>query len=119
MLESYAQLFPKQLGFTATPVTTGDNVRQLVIEMPGIGATPGRECGTHLLYPPGDNVLPVGVTITPLPDGAVASPLVAPMCEQPLGEVLLRLYDPGGAALDLGPPDCCAPGCRAATTCGG
>jgi hypothetical protein len=88
--------------------------------MPGLAQILQNEQGTHLLYPPNENVLPVQVSIIALAEGEdaaaalkahstarqhwrtqVAAGLAQPQSDpHPLGPVV-RVYDPAVATLDL------------------
>jgi DNA polymerase III delta prime subunit len=121
LAEAYLHLFASRYGFTASWIEAmKDGSRALLLEMPGVCATLGAEAGTHLVYPPHENVVPVRVLVEPLAEGADARAAVGRLNEArqawraavgrgeaspeadpyPLGEVV-RLYDPAVATLDL------------------
>jgi ATP-dependent Clp protease ATP-binding subunit ClpC len=119
--DAYLHLFFQAHGFAATALACGDdNSEFLLLEMPGIGRILQGETGTHLLYPPNENVVPMQVLVTPLREGEdaaeaigaqaaarrrwreeVAAGLTQPQSDpHPLGPVV-RVYDPAVATLDL------------------
>jgi len=58
--DAYIHLFNRQYGFVATHLAgPGDRAQFVLLEMPGIASILAGEVGAHLLYPPGENVLPV------------------------------------------------------------
>lgn len=119
--DAYASLFFQSLGFAATLMKGSDNLSHaLLMEMPGIARILEAEEGTHLLYPPNENVLPLQISLIPLPEGQdaasvlqshiaarqhwrtqVAAGIALPQSDpHPLGPVI-RIYDPRIATLDL------------------
>lgn len=119
--EHYAQLFFQSLGFVATRlVIENREMDSLLLEMPGIARILNAEEGTHLLYPPNENVLPLQMSVIPLAEGEdaatvlkahnaarqhwrnqVAAGVALPQSDpHPLGPVV-RVYDPAVATLDL------------------
>jgi len=119
--EAYSHLFAQSLGFSATLLASSDATCEfLLLEMPGLYRILQHEAGTHLLYPPHENVLPLQVIIIPLEASedatvAVKSHIAARHLWQsqiatgqtspdsdpnPLGPVI-RIYDPDIATLDL------------------
>jgi hypothetical protein len=103
--EAYLHLFPKSTGLAAAVVDLPDanpRDRVLLLEMPAIGSLLAGEIGTHLFYAPGQSLIPVQVTATPLPPDA-DPPTIARQhraAAQPLGRVI-RVYDPESVTLDL------------------
>jgi ATP-dependent Clp protease ATP-binding subunit ClpA len=118
--DAYAGLFFQSLGFAATHMEEESDSQSLLLEMPGLAQILQNEQGTHLLYPPNENVLPVQVSIIALAEGEdaaaalkahstarqhwrtqVAAGLAQPQSDpHPLGPVV-RVYDPAVATLDL------------------
>jgi hypothetical protein len=121
LTDAYLHLFSRQQGFLATLLETGDSTTaSVLIEMPGVAAVVAGEQGTHLFYPPHENVLPVQVIAVPLAphdDPQSAAQYIARTRETwrsnvaagrasadsdpyPLGPVV-RVYDPVVGTLDL------------------
>jgi hypothetical protein len=118
---AYLNLFSRQNGFVATRLEKLDEwCEWMVLEMPGAAAIFHGEQGTHLFYPPHENVLPVQLVATPLAEhedaatvardqmtarerwrALVAAGEASPESDaHPLGPVV-RIYDPAVATLDL------------------
>jgi ATP-dependent Clp protease ATP-binding subunit ClpA len=121
LTDAYLHLFSRQHGFVATLLDTADaGSASVLVEMPGAAAVVAGEQGTHLFYPPHENVLPLQVTATPLapqddPKSAaqylartreswranVAAGKASPDSDPcPLGPIV-RVYDPAVGTLDL------------------
>jgi ATP-dependent Clp protease ATP-binding subunit ClpC len=119
--DAYTHLFANSHGFVATPLKHGAaGCEFILLEMPGIVAILRGEIGTHLLYPPRENVLPVQVFSMPLAEGddALAAARVSAAAHElwraqvaageaspasdphPLGPVV-RVYDPEIATFDF------------------
>jgi ATP-dependent Clp protease ATP-binding subunit ClpA len=119
--EAYLRVFAGRYGFSSAAVGVGDEASQFVLlEMPGVVGVFEEERGTHVMYPAGENLVPVQVNFTPLAEGADAAGAAkehlamrarwreamaagrASVAEDPtpLGAVV-RVYDPGSVTLDL------------------
>jgi ATP-dependent Clp protease ATP-binding subunit ClpA len=122
LVDAYANLFTRQHGFVATRIELSleDACVWLLLEMPGATTILGGESGTHLFYPPQENVLPLQVIGFPLArddDATVtarshstardqwrarvaAGDLLPDSDPHPLTPVV-RVYDPAAATFDL------------------
>jgi ATP-dependent Clp protease ATP-binding subunit ClpA len=119
--DAYAHLFASRYGFSATPLLCAEDASHtLLLEMPGVAATLAPEAGTHLLYPPGENAVPLQVLVLPLAAEQDAKAAGARLCDErrrwragvargehppdtdphPLAAVV-RVYDSNVATLDL------------------
>jgi len=121
LTDAYLHLFNRQQGFVATLLQGAEpECTWILLEMPGAAAVVAGEEGTHLFYPPHENVLPVQVTATPLspqedPQATVrkitrirqtwradvaAGKAQADSDPFPLAPIV-RVYDPAVGTLDL------------------
>jgi hypothetical protein len=121
LTDAYLHLFSRQHGFLATLLDAPDaGAAWVLVEMPGAAAVMTGEQGTHLFYPPHENVLPVQVTATalsPHDDPRSAMQTITRMREiwranvaagraspdsdpYPLGPIV-RVYDHRAGTLDL------------------
>ncbi len=119
--QTYTNLFARQHGFTATQLKSTDPCSEfLLLDMPGIFAMVRPESGTHLFFPPHENLVPIQVIATALDESedaaqaaeqriamrndwraAVATSQSTPdSAPYPAGPVI-RLYDPHTATIDL------------------
>jgi ATP-dependent Clp protease ATP-binding subunit ClpA len=119
--DAYLHLFPKSYGFSAAPVGPEDaSGRFVMLEMPAVARLLTGEGGMHLFHAPGQNILPVQVSVLPLAAGQDVAQVigerqaargswrqrpasgerVAETDEDPSGRVI-RVYDQAAATLDL------------------
>jgi hypothetical protein len=121
LTDAYLHLFNRQQGFVATLLQGAEpECTWILLEMPGAAAVVAGEEGTHLFYPPHENVLPVQVTATPLspqedPQATVrkitrirqtwradVAAAKAPADSDPFPLApIVRVYDPAVGTLDL------------------
>jgi len=106
LAHGYQHLFAKQFSFSSMRLDVEDSgCAWLLIEMPGAAAILANQSGTHLFYPPGENVLPVRLGVFPLADEDDPTLCAAARARMgtagaPLSPVT-RLHDPTLATLDL------------------
>jgi hypothetical protein len=122
MREAYLRVFARRYGFSSAVVEVAeDETSQFVLlEMPGVAGVFEGERGTHLMYPAGENLVPVQVNLIPLVEGADSAVAAKEHLASrrrwreavaagrgrveedptPLGPVV-RVYDPGSVTLDL------------------